>query len=176
MKTLLTLALTLSLISCGVTASSERQLPTVDYVDIPSYVGKWYALLALPQFFTRNCRAQTADYGILNETTISVLNTCVKTKGKDTTITGQAVVKNLQTNSELIVTFNNFFTRLFRVKGDYNIIALDNYQYVMIGSNDRKSLWIMSRNTEIENSVLEKYLKLAQSLGFDTDALVQSQF
>jgi apolipoprotein D and lipocalin family protein len=152
-------------------------VPTEKNVDISRYIGKWYAHYSLPQFFTRKCEAQTAEYEIINETTISVFNTCLKKKGIKT-IEGQAVVTNPGDNSELIVTFNNFFTRLFRVKGDYNIIKLDDaYETVLIGSNDRKSLWLMSRS---ENAILPEvkaaYFELASKLGYDVTKLQQSRF
>lgn len=153
-----------------------QTLPTAEYVDVSRYVGKWYAISSLPQFFTRNCKAQTAEYGVINEQSISVINTCLKSKGTSV-IKGEAVVKNAVTNAELIVTFNNFFTRLFRVKGDYTIIKLDkDYQYVMIGSKNRKSLWIMSRSTEMPEEVLNEYLKLAQDLNFKVEDMVLSKF
>lgn len=157
--------------------SLAHSLTTASYVDVSRYVGKWYAHYSLPQFFTRKCLAQTAEYEVLNAKTISVLNTCLKSK-KDTTIQGQAVVTNTKTNAELIVTFNNFFTRLFRVKGDYNIIKLDeNYEYVLVGSRDRKSLWLMSRSSvEIPAEVVSEYLQLAQKEGFNTAKLVKSRF
>jgi apolipoprotein D and lipocalin family protein len=171
MKT--TLVLFLALFSC---TSFTQTLPTADYVDVGRYVGKWYAISSLPQFFTRKCVGQTADYGIINEQTISVVNTCLKGKGT-TTIKGEAVVTNAATNAELIVTFDNFFTRLFRVKGDYTIIKLDaDYRYVLIGSKDRKSLWIMSRQTEMPADVLAQYLKYAQELNFKVDKMVLSKF
>lgn len=153
-----------------------QTLPTADYVDVSRYVGKWYAISSLPQFFTRKCKAQTAEYEVINEQTISVLNTCLKGKGL-TVIKGQAVVKNAATNAELVVTFNNFFTRLLRVKGDYTIIKLDeNYRYVMVGSKNRKSLWIMARSPEMPEEILKQYLKLAQDLNFKVDEMVRSKF
>lgn len=154
-----------------------QTLTTASYVDVSRYVGKWYAHYSLPQFFTRKCLGQTAEYEILNAKTISVLNTCLKAK-KDTTIKGQAVVTNATTNAELIVTFNNFFTRLFRVKGDYNIMKLDeNYEYVLVGSRDRKSLWLMSRSSvEIPAEVVKEYLDLAKTEGFNISKLVKSRF
>lgn len=171
MKT--TLVLFLALFSCS---TFTQTLPTADYVDVGRYVGKWYAISSLPQFFTRKCVGQTADYGIINEQTISVVNTCLKEKGT-TTIKGEAVVTNAATNAELIVTFDNFFTRLFRVKGDYTIIKLDaEYRYVMIGAKDRKSLWIMSRQTVMPADVLAQYLKYAQELNFKVDKMVLSRF
>jgi len=157
--------------------AQKQPITTADHVDVSRYIGKWYAHYALPQFFTRKCKGQTAEYEVIDAKTISVLNTCLKTKG-DTTIEGQAVVTNTKTNAELIVTFNNFFTRLFRVKGDYNIMKLDaNYEYVLIGSRDRKSLWLMSRSpVAIPESVVKEHLDLAKQEGFDTSKLVKSRF
>src|SRR5574343_590137 len=100
-------------------------LPTASYVEVERYVGKWYAITSLPQFFSKKCVAQTADYEISTENSISVLNTCIKKGGKTTTITGTDSVVNTVTNAELEVVFDNFFTRLFKVKGDYTIIKLD---------------------------------------------------
>lgn len=151
-------------------------LTTASHVDVERYVGKWYAITALPQFFTRNCKAQTAEYDIIDEKTISVLNTCIKKKGT-TEIKGQAVVKNKQTNAELIVTFDNFFTRLFRVKGDYNIIKLDeNYEHVLVGSKDRKSLWVLSRSPDMDEETLQEYVDFAKKEGFPVGKLIRSKF
>lgn len=165
---LLTLLFSLSL--------HAQVLTTASYVDIPRYVGKWYAITSLPQFFTRNCKGQTAEYEIIDEKTISVVNTCIKSKGT-TDIKGQAVVKNKKTNAELIVTFNSFFTRLFRVKGDYTVIKLDpDYQYSLVGSKDRKSLWLLARDTEIPEEVIAEYIAFAKKEGFPVEKLVNSEF
>lgn len=154
-----------------------QPLTTADHVDVSRYVGKWFAHYSLPQFFTRNCKAQTAEYEVIDVKTISVLNTCLKKKGHNT-IEGQAVVTNSKTNAELEVTFNSFFTRLLRVKGDYNIMKLDsNYEYVLVGSANRKSLWLMSRSSvAIPEFIVDEYLELAKKEGFDTSKLVKSQF
>lgn len=154
-----------------------EDLPTERNVDVARFVGKWYAHYSMPQFFTRNCLGQTAEYKIINEKKISVLNTCLKKKGVEI-IKGQAEVINPGDNSQLIVTFNNFFTRLFRVKGDYNIIKLDTqYEFVLVGSKNRKSLWLMSRSEAAwPQGVKEEYLQLAKDLGFDTSKLVESKF
>lgn len=166
----------LLLVSLFTSALYAQTLSTASYVDIGRYVGRWYAIKSLPQFFTRNCLGQTADYEILTEKSISVVNTCLKGKGT-TNIQGKAVVVNSRTNAELEVTFNNFFTRLFRVKGDYTIIKLDeNYEYVMVGSKDRKSLWIMSRRPEMPAEVINEYVEFARQEGFPVKNLVTSEF
>jgi len=165
------------LLVCLSCSSMAQTITTASNVEVSRYVGKWYAHYSLPQFFTRKCNAQTAEYEIINAKTISVFNTCLKSKGVNT-IQGQAVIINDKTNAELIVTFNNFFTRLFKVKGDYNIMKLDpNYEYVLVGSRNRKSLWLMSRSpVEIPEAVVQDYLDLAKKDGFDLTKLEKSRF
>jgi apolipoprotein D and lipocalin family protein len=164
----------LALLSSNVFAGS---LPTASYVEVERYIGKWYAITSLPQFFTRSCIAQTAEYEIKSENSISVLNTCIKKDGNITSITGTATVVNPITNAELEVVFDNFFTRLFKVKGDYTIIKLDpDYEYVMVGSKDRKSLWIMSRENTMPKGILQQYVDFAGANGFDVSKLVDSKF
>ena len=153
-----------------------KGLHTAEYVDINKYVGKWYAIASLPQFYTRKCVGQTADYKIINEQSVSVKNTCLKAKGQSV-IYGQAVVENAVTNAELVVTFNNFFTRLFRVRGDYTIIKLDpDYKYVIIGSKDRKTLWIMSRTPDMPKEIYDHYVAYVDQLGFPVEKLKKSNF
>jgi apolipoprotein D and lipocalin family protein len=173
MKKLLLVSLMLSM---NVFAS-ESKLPTAKSVNVQEYVGKWYAVLALPQFFTRNCVAQTAEYAVINASTISVLNTCFKKNGSETTINGQAVVSNPATNAELVVTFDNFWTKLFKVKGDYIIVKLEaDYSTALVASNDRKSLWLLSRTPYVNQTTKEEYVNYAKSLGFDVSKLVESKF
>jgi len=158
-------------------ASSEKKLPTVEKVNVGEYLGKWYAVTSLPQTFTRKCVAQTAEYGFVDAKTISVKNVCIKKDGSTTDINGKAVVANNQTNAELIVTFDNFWTKLFRVKGDYNILKLDeSYSTVLVGSNNLKSLWIMSRTPYIAEDTKKEYIEAAKKLGFDTTKLEDSKF
>ncbi|MGE3608338.1 MAG: lipocalin family protein [Bacteriovoracaceae bacterium] len=168
---LLLLALTLNF------SFAKGELRTASHVDVERYLGKWYTISSLPQFFTRKCVAQTADYDLINAQTISVLNTCIKANGSTTTINGQAVIVNAQTNAELEVTFNSFWTRLFRVKGDYTIVKLDpEYQYVLVASKNRKSMWILSRTKTMPESIYNEYVAEAKSQGFAVEKLEFSKF
>lgn len=158
-------------------ASNQSPLPTATNVDIARYIGKWYAVTSLPQFFTKTCVAQTAEYQILTESSVSVLNTCIKDNGKMTDIKGKAVVVDPKTNARLEVTFKNFFTALFRLKGDYVIIKLsEGYDTVLVGATDRKSLWMLSRTPGISPEVYSEYKSIAKNLGFPVEKLVDSRF
>lgn len=164
-------------LSTAAYAKTQSPLPTASHVDIGQYIGKWYAVSALPQFFTKSCVAQTADYEILTENSISVLNTCIKANGKTTDIKGKAVVVDPKTNARLEVTFKNFFTTLFRVKGEYVVIKLsEGYDTVLVGSTDRKSLWVLSRTPGINPETFAEYKTFAKSLGFPVEKMQDSHF
>lgn len=162
--------------SIGIFAKNTP-LPVESNVDVASFVGKWYTITSLPQFFTRKCVGQSAEYGIINEKSISVHNVCYKENGKTTDILGKGVIQDAPNNARLIITFDSFWTKLFRVKGDYNIIKLsEGYDSVMVGSSDRKSLWIMSRTPAIDQTILQDYKMLAKNLGFSIEKLKDSKY
>lgn len=169
--------LCLSLLLSISTFAKPTPLPVENNVDVARFIGKWYTITSLPQFFTRNCEGQTADYGIIDEKTISVHNVCYKKNGKTKDIQGKGVILDAPNNARLAITFDTFWTRLFRVKGDYNIIKLgEGYDTVMVGANDRKSLWIMSRTPTIDPTTLLNYKLQAKQLGFSTEQLKNSKY
>lgn len=157
--------------------AKDGPLPVASDVDVSRFIGKWYTITSLPQCFTRNCVGQTAEYGIIDESTISVHNVCYKENGKTKDIHGIGVIQDAPNNARLIITFDNFWTKLFRVKGDYNIIKLgEGYDTVMVGSNNRKSLWIMSRTPMIDPIILQEYKAAAKELGFSIEKLEDSKY
>ena len=162
---------------CIYAESKSTELPTAKNVDVVRYMGKWYTIASLPQFFTRNCVSQTAEYGILTEKSISVYNVCYKENGKTKDIKGKGVIQDAPNNARLLIKFDNFWTTLFKVKGDYTIIKLsEDYDSVMIGSTNRKSLWIMSRTPTIDPTLFLEYKTLAGKLGFSVTQLQNSKY
>ena len=160
----------------GLLIRRDGPLPTVPSVDLGRYIGKWYAVAALPHIYTLLCEGQTAEYQILGPTKISVLNTCVMRNGT-TSINGVATVVNTDTNAELEVIFDTFWNRALRVKGDYNIIKIsEGYDTVMVASKDRDSLWIMSRTPYMDPAVYKEYVNYAATLGFRVHRLLRSTF
>ena len=165
------------LFTTSIFAGNQASVATSDIIDANKFVGKWYAISSLPQFFSKSCIAQTAEYEVLSETKISVKNTCLKKKNKKSLIFGEANIVNEVTNSELTVQFYTWWARLFKIKGDYNIIKIDpNYEYVIVGSNDRKSLWIMSRRPSMDEFTYSEYVEFAKMKGFAVKDLQFSKF
>ena len=46
------------------------------------------------------------------------------------------------------------------------------YQYVLIGGNSSKYLWILSRTPQISDDVLQKIINAAKERGYDTEKLI----
>ncbi len=157
------------------TYGRDTSLPTVKNVSLKAYVGQWYAVTSLPQFFTRRCVAQEAVYTLNSSTEIGVRNICTRKNGKRTDIKGFAKATNV--SGVLALKFTSGLAGFFGASGDYNIIKLDpEYKYALIGGKDRKSLWLLSRTKTISASVYSAYIGRAKDLGFNVSKLVDSKF
>lgn len=152
-------AIVLSLLFYTNNDKLEHQLDTMNYVDVEKYTGVWYSIYEIPNNFQNNCECVTAEYGIVDEDTISVLNTCGNT---NKTIKGSADIINKVTNSELEVDFGFF------IKGDYNIIYVDkDYKYAIVGSKNRDYLWFLSRDTTIPETQLDIMRTIVEYQDYD---------
>lgn len=60
-------------------------------------------------------------------------------------------------------------------KGDYWILALaPDYSVSLVGSPDRKYLWLLSRTPELDATTREHYLAIARQRGFDLAPLIHT--
>ena len=85
-------------------------LRTVDFVDLQRYMGRWYEIAALPNFFQRQCvRDTTADYRLRSDETVAVTNRCRKEDGTVDEAQGIARLVDPATNSKLEVSFVSVF-------------------------------------------------------------------
>lgn len=160
-------------------AVAHDDLETVPFVDKDKYLGKWVAHKSLKLFFNRRCDGETAEYGVKDDGNISVLNKCWDEDGDFRAQTGTAVIVDPVTNAKLEVTFDRWYSRILGIKGDYQVLALTEdeqgeYSHVMIGSANRRSLWLMSRDGTYPDDILNEYLDNAESQGFDTGELVDN--
>jgi apolipoprotein D and lipocalin family protein len=151
--------------------------PTVARVEIARYQGTWYEIARLPMWFQRNCLRSQATYELLETGEVSVLNECDTGDGKDS-IRGRARVVDAKTNARLEVRFDNWFSVFIpsQPQGNYWVLHLDEgYQTVIVGTPDRKNLWIMARTPAIDEAQFAKLVEIARGLGFDTEKLIRRQ-
>ena len=170
-KTLFTMIL--MLFSFQNNFSQNKDLPqliTVNRVDLKKYIGLWYEIAKIPNSFQDHCAyGTTAEYKILQDEDIQVINKCYEKDGKPDVAEGLAKVVDNKSNSKLEVSFFSILgIRPFW--GDYWIIGLDNnYEWALIGSPNRKYGWILSRTPSLTDETLQKIFLLLKNQNYNPD-------
>ena len=150
---------------------------TVAHVDLPRYLGTWYEIARLPM------RHEPADYTDITATysldadgSVRVDNRARNGKGGAEQSTGEATVVEGSGNAKLEVSFMPDglkwvpFTR-----GDYWILRIDDaYRTALVGSPDRRYLWLLAREPSLAPEVQEDFLQTAREQGFELAELIRT--
>jgi apolipoprotein D and lipocalin family protein len=140
----------------------------VAQVDLGRYMGRWYEIARLPNFFQRQCaRETTADYALRPDGLVSVTNRCARASGEVDSAEGVARVVDAETRARLEVSFVSLFgTQLFW--GDYWILGLgEGYDYALIGTPSRRWGWILARNPHPPEARIQAWLAEMATQGYD---------
>jgi len=145
-------------------------LQTVERVDVPRYMGRWYEIATIPMSFQKGCVGVTANYTLRPDGDVDVVNTCRKEKldGPERSIEGKAWSVD-PSNAKLEVQF------FWPFHGAYWIIDLDPaYQWAVVGHPDRDYLWILSRSPRMDPTTYDGILSRLRAQAYDTSRLVKT--
>ncbi len=149
--------------ACNSDAESTRDIPTVKELDLPRYMGKWYEIARLPHAFERNVTDATAEYTLLADGTVKVVNSGLR-RHQPISVTG--VARTTQVPGELEVSFFRPFY------GPYKIIYLNkDYTLAIVTSSTRDYVWIMARKPVIDSAELAAALDLLHRLNYAVNLL-----
>ncbi len=163
-KVITVFSLTFVTFSWAGAAESESQLTVVDRVNLNRYLGLWYEIASYPSWFQKGCTGSTAEYNLLSDGKIQVINRCHKDslEGPLKVSKGKAEVVDTTTNAKLKIWF------FWPFKGDYWIIDLNpGYQWAVVGEPSRKYLWILSRTPIMDGSIYQEILERLPQKGYD---------
>jgi apolipoprotein D and lipocalin family protein len=162
------------LILSSCTSSKQRPLNTEAHVDLQRYAGHWYEQFRLPNTFQKDDAMAEAHYTPLPDGSISVVNTETRPDRSRKSAAGIATVVPDGRNSRLKVKFEGLAAIVpTSDEGNYWIIKVaPDYSTALVGTPDRKFLWLLSRDRVIPITVREAYLKEAQRQGFDISVLI----
>lgn len=140
--------------------------------DIAKYLGKWYEIARLDFHFEKNLDYATAEYSPNEDGTIKVVNRGYNYKKQEQVESiGKAVFAGDMDEAKLKVSFWGPFY------SGYNVISIDNkYKYALVAGRNRNYLWLLSREKEVPQKIIQSYLQEARSLGFDTSKLVWTSY
>ena len=153
-----------ALIGCETTSD----IAAVKDFEPERYMGTWYEIARLPQYFERDLDEVTAQYTLEDDGTIKVLNSG-KRDGESISAEGSAHLKEPDAKpltGEFRVTF---FWPFF---ADYRIIELaPDYSYAVVTAGSRDYFWILSRKPTMSKEQLDGILDRAKAWGFDLTEL-----
>lgn len=154
----------------------EATLPNVPVpaVDLQRYAGLWYEQAHLPLWFQRRCVADTtARYATGPDDMIQVVNRC--RTGEGTVLQARGEARRMDgSTARLEVRFApSWLSWLPMVWGDYWVIGLDaDYRWAMVGTPDRRYLWILSRRPRLDPETMAMLVARARAMGYPVDALI----
>ncbi|KAG8495361.1 hypothetical protein CXB51_013046 [Gossypium anomalum] len=153
---------------------SQKTMEVVKNLDIKRYMGRWYEIASFPsRFQPRNGVNTRATYTLNEDGTVHVLNETF-TDGKRGFIEGIAYKADPQSDeAKLKVKFYvPPFLPIIPIVGDYWVLHLDDdYQYALIGQPSRNYLWVLCRQTHMDDEIYNQLVQKAQDEGYDVSKL-----
>ena len=142
--------------------------PVSDF-ELNRYLGTWYEIARLDHSFERGLQQVTANYSLRSDGGVKVINKGFHiTKNKWKEVEGKAYYVGEPDIGQLKVSFFGPFY------GGYNVIELDKegYQYSLVCGPNLSYLWILARNPNLDQQIVDRLVSKARSLGFETDKLI----
>ncbi|KAI3513857.1 hypothetical protein L1887_12064 [Cichorium endivia] len=153
---------------------SKKEMEVVKGLDLQRYMGRWYEIASFPSFFQpKNGINTRATYTLNDDGTVHVLNE-TWSDGKRDSIEGTAYKADPKSDeAKLKVKFYlPPFLPIIPVTGDYWVLFIDeDYQYALIGQPSRKYLWILCRQTHIDDETYNQLVQKAIDEGYDVNKL-----
>ncbi len=130
------------------------------------YAGRWYEVARFPVLFEAGCAATTADYTLLTDGSLKVVNTCRAgaPDGPERRIEGRAVPSG---PGRFDVRFDGL-----PFVGPYWVLWVDEgYRTAVVGVPSGRAGWILNRDPQIPQDRLRAALSILDWNGYDIDRL-----
>jgi apolipoprotein D and lipocalin family protein len=156
-------------------SSARAELPPlqpIQSLNLPRYMGTWYEVAKFPNRFQSHCQSDTqANYRVLPEGGVEVINRCRKADGVLDQAVGLARRVGPQDSATLTVRFApEWLSFLPMVWGNYWVIDLDDdYTLAAVSEPKREYLWVLSRTPQVDakrwNALMHRLEALGLSIG-----------
>ena len=151
------------------------EVTAIESLNLNRYLGRWYEIVRLPLKYEDDAATDiTATYSLNSNGKIRVDNRCLDNNDRPKQAVGEAEPVDTS-NAKLKVNFLPAALRwLPFTDGDYWVLKIDpEYKVALVGTPDRKFLWVLARDSTIPESTLEDYLAEARRQGFDLTNLIR---
>jgi apolipoprotein D and lipocalin family protein len=170
-------ALLLAMAGASAMSQSLAPLKPIASLEVSRYLGRWYEIAKYPNWFQRKCASDTAaNYALLPDGSLSVLNQCRQADGSWDTALGQARQVGDVLSARLQVRFAPaWLSFLPFVWGHYWVVDLDEaYELAAVSEPSREYLWILSRTPSVDAASYAALLARLKDMGLDTARLAMT--
>jgi apolipoprotein D and lipocalin family protein len=149
------------------TSIPEGIEPVTDF-ELEPYLGKWYEIARLDHSFEKGMQQVSATYYLRADGGVRVLNEGYVTESEQwEQAEGKAYFVAEEDLAHLKVSFFGPFY------ASYIVFELgENYDYAFVTSNNKSYLWLLARTPEISESLKDRFISRANSLGYNLDELI----
>ena len=144
--------------------ATTSDIAAVRDFDPDRYMGTWYEIARLPQYFERDLDEVRARYTLKPDGSIEVVNSGVR-DGEARSITGTAKLKDPDADPQAGELRVSFFWPFY---SDYRVIELaPDYSYAVVTGGSRDYLWVLARKPTMDQAQLDGILERAKANGFE---------
>ncbi len=141
----------------------------VENFQLERYLGTWHEIARLDHSFERGLSKVTADYSLREDGGINVVNRGFSADNNAwQEAQGKAYFVSEADKGHLKVSFFGPFY------GSYIVFELDTvgYQYAFVSGPNKDYLWLLARTPTVKPEVIDKFISMSKSIGFDTSGLI----
>ena len=141
----------------------------VENFQLERYLGTWHEIARLDHSFERGLSKVTADYSLRDDGGLNVVNRGFSADNNAwQEAQGKAYFVNDADKGHLKVSFFGPFY------GSYIVFELDTvgYQYAFVSGPNKDYLWLLARTPTVKPEVINKFISMSKSIGFDTSGLI----
>lgn len=149
--------------------SQPSAVTSVESLDLDRYCGLWFEIGRLPlRWEAAEAADITASYSIADDGSVRIDNRCLDKSGKPSQALGQATPVDGKPGRLEVSFLPGLLRWIPFTKGDYWVLKIDDdYSVALVGSPDRKYLWLLAREPHIDPEIQKGYLAEATRQGFD---------
>ncbi|RHW75250.1 lipocalin family protein [Colwellia sp. RSH04] len=166
MKKLLLVLSVLLLTSC---LGMPDKVKPVNNFELNKYLGKWYEIARLDHSFERGLSNVSASYSLNKDGSVKVLNKGFLSASNEwQEAEGKAYFVDSTDEGYLKVSFFGPFY------GSYVVFELDHegYQYAFVSGPNNDYLWLLARTSKVPPAIVDKFISMSQSRGFNTNEVI----
>ncbi|SDY61794.1 lipocalin family protein [Citreimonas salinaria] len=166
MKRALFAATSMLVVSTVPALAQQAGAVTASEVEPQAYTGTWYEVARTPAPFQQECQGGvTAQYSLIDDTTMEVVNRCDTSGGETQSVSGEAEVVDGNFNTFSVEIGDEGAPGINYVVAAASEVENGQYQWAAVYSPDDKIGWILSRSAELDEEDREQARSALEEAG-----------